>query len=371
MSSACAGTVTERPPLASGALDLDGAVGDAVGALPGGGPWWRRRRSILTATAGAGVLVLGISQHGLLTRSAHSVTAARPAWALLAVGAEAVSMVAFAVVRLRLLRGAGVRMAIGPVTALALAGNAISATVPFAGSELGIVYAYRQFQRRGADAASAAWVLAISGVASSVTFWMIVAGTAIVAGNTAATLGGVLLASLLAAGVGLGLVALHRRTFRDRVQRMATRLATSIQRMLRRPTDSIDVSVAALAGRIEALRLRPRLLGVVVLGSGVNWLADIACAGLAVIAVGGTLSWPTLLLAWAAAATASSLQLTPGGLGVAEATMIAALVVSGMPAGTATAAVLIYRLISYWMLVLIGAAILAVQRLHPPDAVGR
>ncbi len=52
--------------------------------------------------------------------------------------------------------------------------------------------------------------------------------------------------------------------------------------------------------------------------------------------------------------TASSLPLLPGGLGVVDGVLILALVRGGMPAATATAGVLIYRLISLGVVSLIG-----------------
>jgi uncharacterized membrane protein YbhN (UPF0104 family) len=46
---------------------------------------------------------------------------------------------------------------------------------------------------------------------------------------------------------------------------------------------------------------------------------------------------------------------------------VAALVASGMPAGPATAAVLVYRSISYWLPVLSGGVVLLVQRRRPEE----
>jgi uncharacterized protein (TIRG00374 family) len=328
-------------------------------------PWWRQKRVVLSAGAVAVAVVVAITQHGLSASSARTLSAASPAWTLLAILAEGLSMLAFALVHWRLLRAADVGIGIGPVTAIALGGNAISSTVPVAGTELGTGYTYRQFRRRGADGGSAAWVLTIAGVTSSLTFWSLVAGTAISSNRVTTMVAGLTVAILLAAAVMGGLVALHRPTVRDRLEQLAVRAATAGLRLIRRPTDGVERSIREVAARLASLRAGRSTLASVALTSSLNWLADLACADLAVIAVGGSVSWTALVLAWAAAASVSSLQLTPGGLGVAEVTMIAALVTSGMPAGTATAAVLVYRLISYWMLVLTGAAVLAVQRIHP------
>jgi putative heme transporter len=89
-----------------------------------------------------------------------------------------------------------------------------------------------------------------------------------------------------------------------------------------------------------------------------NWLLDAACLALAVVAVDAAVPWRGLLLAWAAGALASSVRLTPGGLGVVEAALASALVAAGLPANQAVPAAIVYRLVSLWLLAGIGAACL-------------
>ena len=64
--------------------------------------------------------------------------------------------------------------------------------------------------------------------------------------------------------------------------------------------------------------------------------------------------WHGLILVYCLAVTAGSTGLTPGGIGVVEATLTAALVAAGMPAKYALPAVLVYRLISLWLVVGVG-----------------
>jgi uncharacterized protein (TIRG00374 family) len=59
-----------------------------------------------------------------------------------------------------------------------------------------------------------------------------------------------------------------------------------------------------------------------------------------------------------------ALPLTPGGVGVVEATMIGVLVATGSPGGAATAAVLGWRLVSHWLPILVGLAILPTLHLR-------
>jgi uncharacterized protein (TIRG00374 family) len=58
--------------------------------------------------------------------------------------------------------------------------------------------------------------------------------------------------------------------------------------------------------------------------------------------------------------TAGSIGLTPGGLGIVEAALSAALVAAGIRGDHALAAVLVYRLISFWLVMVGGWAVMAV-----------
>jgi hypothetical protein len=64
-------------------------------------------------------------------------------------------------------------------------------------------------------------------------------------------------------------------------------------------------------------------------------------------------------LAYGVAMTAGSIGLTPGGLGVIEAALTAALVGAGLKGHAALAAVLVYRLISFWLVMTAGWAVMA------------
>ena len=61
-----------------------------------------------------------------------------------------------------------------------------------------------------------------------------------------------------------------------------------------------------------------------------------------------------VLLAYAATAVLALVPLTPGGLGVVEASLGGLLVLAGIPASTALVATLAYRLCSYWLPIVAG-----------------
>jgi putative heme transporter len=57
---------------------------------------------------------------------------------------------------------------------------------------------------------------------------------------------------------------------------------------------------------------------------------------------------------------AAGVGLTPGGLGVVEAVLSASLVALGIKGHSALAAVLVYRLISFWLVMSVGWAVVAI-----------
>jgi len=90
----------------------------------------------------------------------------------------------------------------------------------------------------------------------------------------------------------------------------------------------------------------------------VNWLADAAVLVVSIRAAGGHVPWNDLLLVYGSGVAAQSLNITPGGLGVAEGTLSLTLVATGLRASQALAAVLLYRLTSFWLVALAGWLVL-------------
>ena len=93
----------------------------------------------------------------------------------LAISAEILSMATLARLQRRLLRAGGVRLSITSMVAIIYASNAISVSIPIAGTPMSAAFSFRSFARRGADRSLAGWVLTISGVISTVAFALIVA----------------------------------------------------------------------------------------------------------------------------------------------------------------------------------------------------
>ena len=103
-----------------------------------------------------------------------------------------------------------------------------------------------------------------------------------------------------------------------------------VGRVRRRPIDDPRRSVAAAFDRVRSLRLRPPVVAAASTYALANWLTDVLCLACAILAVGPHLPWDRLLLVWAAGAGAGGLTPTPGGIGVVDVVLIAALVGTGV-----------------------------------------
>jgi uncharacterized protein (TIRG00374 family) len=86
-----------------------------------------------------------------------------------------------------------------------------------------------------------------------------------------------------------------------------------------------------------------------------NWLFDLAVLFLMLHSTHSRISLLGVVLAYSVGALAANLPLTPGGLGVVEGSMAVALVAFGGHEVPSIAAVVLYRLFSYWLLLPLGA----------------
>jgi pimeloyl-ACP methyl ester carboxylesterase/uncharacterized membrane protein YbhN (UPF0104 family) len=271
-------------------------------------------------------------------------------------------MAAFAFMLRRLLAAGGAQVGLRPMLATSFAANALSVSIPVAGPELATAFAFRRFTRQGADSPLAGWALLAGGVVSAAAGALVVAGGGLASGNGLATgfavPGGMLAVVAL---LMLGMAA-RKPQLRDGLQRPAAWALRSVTRLLRRPAEDPGAIIGAWADRLGSLRLAPANWATVTGLGVVNWLADAAVLVVSIRAAGAPVPWNDLLLVYGTGVAAQSLNITPGGLGVAEGTLSLALVATGLRAGQALAAVLLYRLASFWLVALAGWVILWLLR---------
>lgn len=116
------------------------------------------------------------------------------------------------------------------------------------------------------------------------------------------------------------------------------------------------------AARLHELGADRRLILRASLWAAANWLLDAASLYVFVGAFGHWVNPDGLILAFSIAHVLSAVPLTPGGLGVVEATLTSALVGFNTPRGIAILGVIGYRLINFWLPIPVGG--LAYLSLH-------
>jgi pimeloyl-ACP methyl ester carboxylesterase/uncharacterized membrane protein YbhN (UPF0104 family) len=336
-----------------------GAPARPASASGGPAPSRARRSRIgltgaVTSCAAAILVAAAVTERAAVAASFAVLGHLHWLWIPAAIVLEGASMAAFAIMLRRLLAAGGAAVGVRSMLATAYAANALSVSVPLAGPELATAFTFRRFTRQGADAPLAGWSLLAGGVVSSAAAGLIAVGGGLASGNVVASAvavsGGVLgIAALVAARA-----AARRPQLRGVLEGPAAWALRHGSRMLRRPAADPRGIVSAWAERMGALQLAPAgWLAVTGLGL-VNWLADAAVLAVSIHAAGAAIPWHDLLLVYGAGVAAQSLNLTPGGVGVAEGALSLALVGTGVRAGQALAAVLLYRLASFWLVALAG-----------------
>jgi putative heme transporter len=327
----------------------------------------------VAAVALAGLVGLGWLERRSLRHSFTVLGHAHLSLVPLAISAEILSMATLARQQRRFLRAGGVRLSITSMVTIIYASNAISVSIPIAGSAMSAAFSFRSFARRGADRGLAGWVLAMSGVISTVTFALIVAVGAILSGNAVAAAVGALGGLAIVVPVLACLIGLRNDRLRARLESVATRGLRLAQRVIKRPQGDPRELIEASVARIVGLRLRARGWIFVFCLATTNWVANIACLALAIMAVRSPVPWSGLILAWSVGVGAASFGITPGGLGLVEAALAGGLVAAGVHTPQAVAAVLVYRLISFWLVDALGWVLYLTTRKRerpPPPAPG-
>ena len=336
------------------------AAAPPTAAILGTAPVREHRRGkhaarIAAAAVGAAALVVGVvAERAAVAASFAMLAHLHWLWIPAAIVLEAVSMATFAIMLRRLLAAGGASVGVRPMLATAFAANALSVSVPVAGPELATAFTFRRFTRQGADVPLAGWSLLAGGVVSTAAGILGAGGGGLASGNTVAIAVALPVSAVAVAALIVTGAAMRRPWLRGALERPAAWALRHGSRLLRRPAAEPRQTVRAWADRLGSLQL-PSAGWMAVTGLGLaNWLADAAVLAVSIRAAGAAIPWHDLLLVYGSAIAAQSLNITPGGLGVAEGTLSVALVASGLRASQALAAVLLYRLASFWLVAFAG-----------------
>jgi putative heme transporter len=333
------------------------------------------RRSVLAALAIAVLVSVIVIERHTLAESLNVLTNLNVAWFLLAVVAEAISLTSFGLSRRRLVRVNGRQTGFGSVMMITYAANALSISVPFAGAELAMVYSYRQFRRHGVDAATTGWTLAVSAIFSTSALAFLLAIGAVTGSGSLASAAGLAGAIVFIIPGAAVLLALRYENIRRLLHRVISWLVSLSRSVFGMPAHGVD-GLEEFLDRVASIRM-PWFRYAEVFGLAVvNWAADCAALACAIQAMGLHVPWDNLLLVYGAGAAVGSTGITPGGFALVELALTAALTASGLHRSPALAAVLAYRLVNFWLVLIVGwilMAVLAHRRVTPgerssPDA---
>ncbi|NLV80550.1 MAG: UPF0104 family protein [Rhodococcus sp.] len=286
-------------------------------------------------------------------------------WVVAAVAASVMEMTSFASVQRVLLSAAGVKVLQRQSLSVALASNSMSVTLP-GGPVVGTTFTYRQMRKWGATPVVATWQLVMAGLLQA-------AGLALLGLVGALLIGATTNPFSLIFSIG-GLVAFlvliqYAASNPGSLESIGLITLRGFNRLRKKSADAGARAWKRIVDQLGAVQLdRPHAVRAFS-WSIFNWLCDGACLAFAAYAVGGTPSLAGIAVAYAAGtATSRAIPLLPAGLGVMDAVLVPALTASGMSAAQALSAVVVYRLISFLLIAVIGWVVFAFRyRGNPED----
>jgi putative heme transporter len=313
-----------------------------------------RVRQFVAVALLAGALYAGWTHRHEIHQGLDRLNHPQWEWLVAACVAQAASMVIFARLQRWLLRCGGVRVRLRDMVEITLAGNALSTSLP-GGAAWAAGWVWGQLRRRSVERVLAGWVVLVAGALSSFALFLLVAVGAEIAGGKGpvASLRWVTRALVfLALLIGAAVFALTR--YESLQRRWAARSAASegregwVARAVR--------GVNHLGHEVRIVTPTPKAWAEAFALALGNWGADLATLVFCIWAVHASVPWRGVVVAYALTQISASIPITPGGLAVVEASLATLLVAYGMNTATAVTVVVLYRLISFWILVPIGWA---------------
>ena len=309
------------------------------------------------------VLVLGalisflLPRIGGLQKDAEVLRHARWWLVVPALLLEAASLFAYVLLYRKVLTLMGHRVGVFATTEVTMAAFLVSHLVP-GGSAAGTATNVDTMRDQGVPASTTgvavAFTTLLSAVALLITFLVGLAysftkGKLPVAYLTTAAV----VIPVLAGAAAAALLATRRPALAERIGRFIGRVIHRFRRNLN-PEDS------ARDARVLSLQARG-----VLSGSGLaeclalalaNWALDLIVLYLFFLAVGHHQHLGAVIVAYSIANLLAVLPITPGGLGIVEATLVALSIPFGAPRQIAVIAVIGYRLVNFWLPLPFGAA---------------
>jgi putative heme transporter len=313
-------------------------------------------RYVLGVVLGVVVLLLLVGKRGDLLASWRQLRDANLGWVLLAVLAEAMSLLTFAWLQHRVLRLSGARISMPALFLLTMANDAIANTVP-GEPAVSSAYRYRYYRRRGATGAGAGWTIFTILVAQAIGMSLLLLVGVLVALASSTTKGGAgtaLVGLVIVAGGGAVLVR------RDLVIGLAGKAVRGVRRVTGHPRGDLGARIESTLARMREIPMsRPSTVGVVALATSV-WCCDCLCLVCAFGAVRVAVPWNGVLLAYGVAQVVASFPVVPGGIGIVEGSLAVILAAYGTGRVPAVSAAVGFRIVNFWLAITVGWVSVAV-----------
>ena len=271
-------------------------------------------------------------------------------WAVAALAVEVLSVLGYALLQRHVLAIAGDRVSLTGLFVLSLANIAIAYTIP-GEPAVSSAYRYRYVRRRGASAAGAAWSILTIIIAQAIAMsaLLVVAAVVSLASTTGTSDVGVVSVGLVV--VVASCAVLVRQ---DLVVRVLERLLRTSRRLTGRPRDDAAARLVSTLATMRTFPLRaPAIARIVAIAGGV-WLLDFVCLVACFASVHARIPWSGVLLAYGVAQIVASLPFVPGGIGIVEGSLAVILIAYGTRRVDALAVVVFYRLLTFWLAVIVG-----------------
>jgi uncharacterized protein (TIRG00374 family) len=280
----------------------------------------------------------------------HHVAHLDIAWAAGAVLAEILSIVGYAFIQQSVLRWSGARLSLSSLTLVSLANNAIAYTVP-GEPAVSSAYRYRFYRRHAASGASAGWTIITILIAQAIgmSLLLLIGVLVALAGHAGVQARGTVIVGLFVVVIAGALLVR-----RDLLLRFLSSLVRLVQRLTGHPRGDVGARIESTLERMRQIPLsRGAALWLVAMATAL-WLTDflvlVCCFG----AVHAPIPWSGVLLAFGVAQIVASLPLIPGGVGIVEGSLAVILVAYGAKKVPALAVVLVFRLLTFWLVIIVG-----------------
>ena len=240
---------------------------------------------------------------------------------------------------------------------------AVSHLVP-GGAAAGSGLGFRLLSQAGVSGPDIGFALTVQGVGSAIVLnvllWFSLVVSIPLSGYNPLYLSAAA-AGIVVIGAAVGLILLLTRG----EARAAKILRAVARRVPFLDEDGVHRMVHRFAGRLRALGHDRALLWRAIAWASANWILDAASLWVFIAAFGHRTDPVGLLVSYGLAQVLAAIPLTPGGLGVGEATLTATLVGFGVPRGTALLGVIAWRLFEFWIPIPVGGLAYLSFRLKP------